>query len=74
MKADNKQSGVKVKGKYKQSRRETDKTKDWYISSSGIRIKRTTKDRLKRFGKFGQDYDTLINELLDTVESKSPKT
>lgn len=68
-KTDNKQSGVKV------LRRESDKTKDWYLQSTGIRIKKTTRDKLKKIGQFGEDYDDVINKLLDEyLGHKTAKT
>ncbi len=33
-----------------------------------IRISRKTKDRLQAFGKMGEDFDKLINRLLDKVK------
>lgn len=45
-----------------------DKNKDWYKISTGIRIKRSTRERLKALGKFGEDYDAVINRLLDEYE------
>lgn len=66
MRADNKKSGVKVTTT---TRRESDKTKDWYLQSTGIRIKRTTRDKLKEIGVFGEDYDDVINKLIKVYDS-----
>lgn len=70
MRADNKKSGVKVLP----TRRESDKTKDWYIQSTGIRIKKTTRDKLKKIGAFGEDYDDVISKLLDDYLASRHKT
>jgi len=33
-----------------------------------IRLSEKTKERLKKFGKMGEDYDQLLNRLLDRIE------
>lgn len=33
-----------------------------------VTLKRTTKERLKSFGKMGESYDALINRILDQIE------
>ena len=35
-----------------------------------ITLKRTTKERLKGYGRMGESYDALINRILDQVEGK----
>lgn len=50
------------------NKHQDDKDKEWYKTSTGIRIKRTTRDRLKKIGKFGEDYDDVINRVLDDYE------
>lgn len=68
-KADNKKSGSSsVNNKTNKDRHASDKDKDWYISSTGIRISRKNRDRLKNIGKFGEDYDDVIKRLLDDYE------
>jgi len=33
-----------------------------------MRVSKTTLDRLKKHGDFGDTYDTIINKLLDKIE------
>lgn len=38
-----------------------------------IRLKEETVKRLKKFGKFGESYDDLINKILDRLEELKKK-
>jgi len=35
-----------------------------------INVRRSTKEKLEKRGKFGQSFDELINDLLETTGSK----
>lgn len=38
-----------------------------------IRLAMKTKERLKRYGQFGESYDDLFNRILDEVEKNNLK-
>jgi hypothetical protein len=38
-----------------------------------VRLAIKTKDRLKRYGQFGESYDDLINRILDEIEKHNLK-
>lgn len=38
------------------------------MSATTIRISEKTRDRLAKYGKFGESYDTLINRVLDNIK------
>jgi hypothetical protein len=39
-----------------------------------VRLAVKTKERLKRYGQFGESYDDLINRILDEIEKSNLKT
>jgi hypothetical protein len=43
------------------------------VSSITIRINDTTKDRIAKYGKWGQSLDTILNNILDELEKKGRK-
>jgi len=43
------------------------------VKSITIRINDTTKDRIVKYGKWGQSLDTVLNNILDELDKKDSK-
>lgn len=43
------------------------------VKSITIRINDTTKDRIVKYGKWGQSLDTILNNILDELDKKVSK-